>query len=96
MTAGEFWTIGIVAVGLRTPDSVLVSSGQKGFYDSNFEPDAAFSNYFDTDLHLYVHETGQPVFDVNGRCAGIAIRSSHIGARVIPAKAVQAWVETIE
>lgn len=95
-TVGEFWTIGIVSVALRTPQSVHVSSGHKVFYDSSCEPDATFPTYFDTDLHLYLHETGQPVFDMNGRCTGIAIRSSHIGTRVIPAKAIQTWLETID
>jgi hypothetical protein len=70
--------------------------GRSAFYDSDAPADAVFPAYFDTDLHLYVHETGQPVFGVNGECVGIAIRSSHIGARVIPANTIRTWVETLK
>lgn len=96
---GAYWTIGIVSVSLRTPESVDPYKdflGRSAFYDSVSPADAVFPAYIDTDLHLYVHETGQPVFDVNGECVGIAIRSSHIGARVIPAKVIQTWVESLK
>ena len=98
-TAAEQWTVGIVSVSLRTPQSVHGSTSTPGgsdFYDSGSPPDAEFPAYFDTDLHLYANETGLPVFDVNGKCVGIAIRSSHIGARVIPAKAIKPWLEFLE
>jgi hypothetical protein len=98
-TGATYWTVGIVSVSLRTPDSVDPSKdflGRSAFYDSINPADAVFPAYFDTDLHLYIHETGQPVFDVNGLCVGIAIRSSFIGARVIPAKVIQTWVESLK
>jgi S1-C subfamily serine protease len=98
-TGATYWTVGIVSVSLRTPESVDPSKdflGRSAFYDSINPADAVFPAYFDTDLHLYVHETGQPVFDVNGLCVGIAIRSSFIGARVIPANFIQTWVESLK
>ena len=98
-TGAWHWTVGVVSVSLRTPESVDPSRdflGRDAFYDSISPADAVFPAYLDTDLHLYVHETGQPVFDVNGLCVGIAIRASHIGARVIPAKTIRAWVETLK
>ena len=98
-TGATYWTVGIVSVSLRTPESVDPSKdflGRSAFYDSVCPADAVFPAYIDTDLHLYVHETGQPVFDVNGLCVGIAIRSSFIGARVIPANFIQTWVESLK
>lgn len=98
-TGAQYWTIGIVSVSLRTPESVDPSKDfldRNAFYDTVFPADAVFPAYFDTDLHLYVHETGQPVFDVNGECVGIAIRSSFIGARVIPARVIQTWVKSLK
>ena len=98
-TGATYWTVGIVSVSLRTPESVDPSKdflGRSAFYDSVCPADAVFPAYIDTDLHLYVHETGQPVFDVNGLCVGIAIRSSFIGARVIPANVIQSWVGSLK
>lgn len=85
--------IGIVSVGLRRSDNLQRQSLETGaLYDAATLPDGEFPSYLDTDIHLYVDELGIPVVDIEGKCVGIAIRASHIGTRLIPAKAITKWL----
>jgi S1-C subfamily serine protease len=85
--------IGIVSVGLRRSDKMQRQSlAIGGLYDAASLPDGEFPSYLDTDIHLYVDELGIPVVDIEGKCVGIAIRASHIGTRLIPAKEITKWL----
>lgn len=89
--------MGIVSVAERKLAS-LGSSETKvpALYDYEFAARLnEFPVFLDTDIHLVQNESGSPVADSEGRLIGIAVRTTLIGTRVIPADEVLNWVHSV-
>ena len=89
--------MGIVSVAERKLAS-LGSSETKipALYDYEFAARLnEFPVFLDTDIHLLQNESGSPVADTEGRLIGIAVRTTLIGTRVIPADEVLKWTRSV-
>lgn len=99
---GKSRSVGIVSVGLQSGkppfaakakapeyDDGIVHDGEIVVYDDAVLPDNYLRKYIDTDLHLYVHESGLPVMHPDGELIGLVIATSAVGARIVIWKNIQ-------